>query len=218
MSSSGYRLYSDQDLERLQQVLYFRELGFGLKEITTILDRPDFDRREALEQHRHLLSERQARLGRLIRSLDRTLEAMEEGAPMDKEMFDGFDPGQYDEEARQRWGQTEAYKESVRRAKRYTKADWAAIKAEQEAIEEGLADLMDREPADPAVQALVRRHHRLVNDRFYNCSPEMYKGLGNLYTADARFAAHYDQRRPGLARFMTAAVMAYWDCLERNKG
>src|SRR4029453_2200639 len=90
-SAAGYRLYEEKDLERLQQVLFFKEPGFDLKEIKRILSDPAFDRRKALGEHRKLLLERQERFGRLIQSVDRTLVAMQRGIPMNAKMFDGFD-------------------------------------------------------------------------------------------------------------------------------
>src|SRR6478672_8186019 len=119
-SPAGYRLYSDADLERLQQVLFFRELGFSLHDVKAIVASPDFDRTEALRAHRRLLVEQQGRLGRLVDLVDRTIASLEKGEPMaDKERFAAFDDSkanEYREEARQRWGHTDAYKESERRA------------------------------------------------------------------------------------------------------
>lgn len=213
VNAAGYRLYVTSDLERLQQILFFKELGFGLDQIRQIIDDPGFDRQEALVQHRVMLLERQERLNRLIRSVDRTLDTIERGIPLsEKELFAGFDP--YAEEAKERWGQTEAYKESARRVKTYTKADWEAIKAEETAINQGLAALMDREPADPAVQEWIRRKHQHINDRFYTCSTAVFRGLGDLYVADERFAAVYEKVKPGLTAFMRAAMQIYCDMLE----
>jgi DNA-binding transcriptional MerR regulator len=213
-TSSGYRLYTEADLERLQQVLFFRELGFGLKEIKAIVDNPGFDRGEALRSHRRLLMEKQQRLERLIRSVDRTIDSMEREIPMDEQkMFEGFDEAkleEYRKEARARWG-SEKVDESDRRTSKYTKEDWAEIRAESEAISLGLAALMDRDPADPEVQALVERHYRQINERFYNCSLEIYRGLGDLYIDDARFTANYERIKPGLAQFMRAAMHAFCD-------
>jgi DNA-binding transcriptional MerR regulator len=215
VSASGYRLYTETDLERLQQVLFFKELGFGLQEIRSIIDSPGFDRRRALLEHKQLLLERRERIGRLIQSVDRTLEAMERGATMaEKDLFDGFDQSQYEEEARQRWGHTEAYRESTRRAKSYTKADWDAIKQESEQINQGLAALVGRDPADPEVQEWIRRHHQQINDRFYTCSTEIYRGLADMYVQDERFTATYEKIRPGMAQFMRAAMHVYCDRLE----
>ena len=103
-SAAGYRLYADRDLQKLQQVLFFKELGFDLKEIKRILSDPHFDRADALKVHRKLLLERQERIRRLILSVDRTLKAIKRGKQMDARMFDGFDAAKYEEEARQRWG------------------------------------------------------------------------------------------------------------------
>lgn len=215
ISESGYRLYSDDELELLQQILFFRELGFGLQEIRRIVHSPGFNRRQALTEHRQSLLARQQRLERLIRSIDRTLDTMERGVEMDKkDMFDGFDPSQYEEEARERWGHTEAYKESMRRAKSYTKADWDVIGKESREIERGIAARMDRDPSDAEVQEFIRRHHQQINDRFYQCPIEVYRGLGEMYVVDPRFTAHYDDIKPGLAKFMQAAMSAYCDSME----
>jgi DNA-binding transcriptional MerR regulator len=129
-SAAGYRLYGQEDLERLQQILFFKELGFDLKEIKRVLSDPDFDREKALVEHRKLLIERQERVGRLIQSVERTLKAMQRGNPMGADMFDGFDHAQYEEEAQQRWGHSPEFQESLRRTKAYTKQDWAQIQKE----------------------------------------------------------------------------------------
>lgn len=218
VTAAGYRLYTGEELEQLQQILFFRELGFTLHDIKEIISRPDFNRKQALAEHRQLLQERQQRLGRLIASIDHTLNTMEGDSPMDatdvKAMFDGFDHTQYAEEARQRWGGSQEYQESVRRTKHYTKADWAAFKAEMAEITVALAALMDRDPADPDVQEQVRRWHQFIDDRCYTCSTEVFRGLGELYVADERFTATYDKARPGMAGFMQAAMNVYCDKLE----
>ena len=160
----------------------------------------------------------QERLGRLIRTIDRTLAAMEGGTEMkDKDLFDGFDPSRYEEEVRRRWGHTEAYAESVARTRQHTRADWEAIMQEGKEILDGIAACMDRSPADPQVQEWIRRNHQMINDRFYNCSLEMYRGLGDMYVQDERFAAFYERVRPGMAQFMQAAIHAHCDRLAGTK-
>jgi hypothetical protein len=99
---------------------------------------------------------------------------------------------------------SEAFEESIRRTKKYTEADWAAMKEEGRLIYEGIAV-----PSDPAVQEWVRRHHKLINDRFYPYSAEVYRGLGDLYVQDDRFTATYENMKPGMASFMRAAMHAY---------
>lgn len=212
-NSSGYRQYSDEDLERLQQILFFRELGFGLTEIAAILDRPGFDRREALVTHRLLLLEKQKRIQALIGSVDRTLEAMERGKPVEKKtMFEGFDDTrgeQYREEAIARYGKVA--EESYERVGKYSKEQWNSVKAEMEELTQAIADRMEGDPGDEEVQRRVDQWFRLINDRFYDCSLEIFRGLGDLYVGDSRFTATYDKVRPGLAEFMRKAMHLYCD-------
>ena len=216
-SEAGYRLYTEADLERLQQVLFFRELGFSLQDIKAIIDSPDFDRKQALLEHRKILREKQKRLAKLITSVDRTIDALERGTHMDeKEMFEGFDQakmGEYRQEARQRWG-AEVVDESYRRVGRLSKEEWAAVGAESEAINKNLAALMGRDPADPEVQQWIGRWFKLINDTYYDCTPEIFRALGEGYVADSRFTAFYEKYSPGLAEFMRAAMAVYADRLE----
>lgn len=214
-SQAGYRLYTDADLERLQQVLFFRELGFSLQEIKEILDHPGFDRREALVSHRNLLLEKQKRLQALIQSVDQTIQAMERGLPMTaQEMFEPFDEATmevYKAEAKERWGHTAAYAESERRTSRYTKEDWGLIHAESQAITLGLAERMDREPGDAEVQALIDRWFLHINDRFYTCPLEIFRAIGEGYVDDPRFTRTYDRVKKGLAVFKRDAMRLYCD-------
>lgn len=124
--------------------------------------------------------------------------------------MEGTGHGPYAAEARERWGDTEAYKESARRAKAYRAEDWAAIKAEAETVEAGLAAVLaaggaaDGEDAMALAEA-ARRH---IDRWFYPCSHRMHVGLAEMYTADPRFAAHYDGQAAGLAAFVAAAIKA----------
>jgi DNA-binding transcriptional MerR regulator len=131
-TQAGYRLYTDGDIELLQQVLFFRELGFVLDDVARILRDPRFDRRQALLAQRAMLVEKGARLEAMVALVDRTLESLGKGIVMSaEEMFDGdFNPGAYEEEARARWGKTDAYAESKKRTKGYTKEDWQRARAE----------------------------------------------------------------------------------------
>lgn len=216
VSPAGYRLYSPADLERLQQVLFFRELGFGLAEIKRIMDNQRYDRRQALREHRRLLLEKRQRLDKLIGVVDRTIDSLEGGPTVSaKEMFEGFDQQQIDAwtaEARERWG-PQKVDESLRRTAHYTKADWQQLMNEMRLLTKTIADNMERGAADPTVQEQVARHHHIIHERFYDCPPEEYRGLGDLYVDDPRFAANYEQVHPGLARFMREAMRIYADKL-----
>ncbi|MFW6175001.1 MAG: MerR family transcriptional regulator [Chloroflexota bacterium] len=208
---AGYRLYTDSDMERLQQVLFFREMGLSLRDIKVFLDSPEFDRKKALAMHREHLVERQRRLGKLLRSVDRTLEAMEKGVDMASEwMFTGFDEGEarrYQEEARQRWG-NDTVDESLRRTAGYTEKDWQALHAEIDQITRGVADGMGGSPSEPVVQEWIGKWFATIN-RFFDCSPEMFRGLDAMYVEDPRFAEFYERRKPGLAVFMRDAMSVF---------
>jgi DNA-binding transcriptional MerR regulator len=213
-SEAGYRLYEQPDLQRLQQVLFFKELGFALEEITRIVRDPAFDLRAALLMQRQLLTDRATRVHALIGAVDAALESLEKGTVMSKEemfeVFGDFDPAKYEDEARERWGTTDAYKESARRTARYTKKDWEQIKAEGDAIQRELAAQLEagRAPTDPAVMELAERHRGYITRWFYPCSHEMHRGLGELYVNDPRFTANIDKLRAGLAEFSRDAFRA----------
>ena len=214
-SEAGYRLYSIAELERLQQILYYRELGFPLTAIRRVMSHPRFDRLEALAEQRRLLIEKRRRIDAMITGLDRALANAEKGINMDEkdmfEVFGDFDPTQYEEEVKERWGETDAYKESARRTAAYGKEDWARIKTEQDEINSDLVDLAagGAAPDDERVQEVVERHWRSLNDNFYSCAPEMYRGLGEMYVADPRFKATYDAMHPGLAEFFRDAIRVW---------
>lgn len=129
---------------------------------------------------------------------------------MTDEATSGFDAARFEEEARRRWGRTEAYKESTRRAARYSKSDRARINAEREKIEARMVELMQAgAPADGDDAAAVAEEARLHIDRwYYPCSPQMHVGLAEMYAADPRFREHYDKRAAGLAEWVAAAIKA----------
>jgi DNA-binding transcriptional MerR regulator len=211
-SEAGYRLYSDGDVERLQQVLFYRELGFRLEEIGRILADPDFDRRGALVDQRELLAERAERTRALVTLIDRTLSALDGGEKMTPEaLFDGFEPSEHEEEARERWGGTPEYEESRRRTSRYTQEDWKAIKAEAGAIVEAFGAAFEAGTAatDPGATDVAERHRQHISRWFYTCSYEVHIGLGEVYVADPRFgAAMGSTESPGLDQYILSAIRA----------
>lgn len=206
---NGHRAYGHEALRQLQQVRFFIELGFPLEEIRRIMDDPAYDRRSALERQRQMLVGRLTRARRVLETVELAILAEEEGIEMDAgAMFDGLNP--HAEEAEERWGDTEAYRESARRTKGYTKDDWRAIKGELSAIEEHLATLLRRGVAPDSDEATAAAERaRLHIDRwFYPCSHEMHVSLGAMYVDDPRFTAHYDETEPGLAVFVRDAIAA----------
>lgn len=213
-SAAGYRLYSDNDLRRLQQVLVFRELGFGLDEVRTLIDASPERKREALNAQRTAVLERRLHLDTVLEAVDATLHALEINTPMNTDiMFNGYERfanGEYAEEAKQRWGNQEPWQTAKRRTGSYAKDDWARIEAEADAITaEFLVAMQQLHSTDsPEAQSLAERHRLHIDRWFYACSHAMHVQVASLYTADPRFQAHYDAHSPGLAAYIESAIRA----------
>lgn len=220
-SEAGYRLYSEADLERLYGILLYRELGFGLDAIGPMLDAPAPDRRSALRAQRELLVEKRRKTDAVIRAVDRALESVERGVSMTRDdLQEGFDAfanapaevkahqAKHGAEARERWGETDAYGESMRRVKDYGKAEWERLKAEGEAAESRMAELLaaGADPAGAEARAGAEAMRLHIDRWFYPCSHRMHAGLADMYESDPRFAAHYEARAEGLSAFVAAAI------------
>jgi DNA-binding transcriptional MerR regulator len=216
-TTAGYRQYGEADLLRLQQILFFRELDFPLTDIQAILDQPGFDQVQALHDHRRLLQQEADRLGRLLNTIEKTISRLTEDhmttTPMtDEELYAGFTPEQierYTREANERYD-PKIVAESNRRVRNMSKAQWQAVKNEGGAMAQQLADLMDKQPSDPAVQAAIARHYAWV-DNFWHPTAESYRGLGQGYAEHPEFRAFYDKYCLGLADFLCAAMSYYAD-------
>ena len=212
-TEAGYRLYTDVDLLRLQQILIGRELGFPLEAIKRSLDDPRLDQRAALIEQRRRLEEQAWAVGEMLRAVDAALAVVgrdPEGDAMEmKELFGGFDPSTYEAEVEERWGGP-ALDESKRRVKGYTADDWKRQQAEQGAIYAEAAAAMRGgvEPASQAAMEIAERHRLSIGKWFYPCSRAMHAGLADMYEADERFRASIDQAGEGLTAFLSAAIRA----------
>jgi len=218
VGANGYRYYGREELLRLQQILFHRELGFSLEEIGRVLDAEGFDRVAALKAHRARLEAETRRYRQLVRTIDATLAALEGDAKMeDKAMYRGFDPEKqagYEKELVEKHGP--AMQAHIDHAKAgmagWKQADYDAMQAEVEAIEAGMAKaLADGLPADSdAVTALMRRHHAWIGKSWNRPAPAVaFKGLGEMYLADPRFRDRYDGRQAGLAEYMATAMASF---------
>lgn len=212
-TDAGYRLYDTNDLERLQVVLFYRELGFGLAQISELLDSSAFNRGTALRQQRDLLVGQASLLERMVEAVDRALAAHERGTTMnDEDLFAVFGEQQRElqQEAEQRWGDTDAYQQSRRRLAHYTRQDWDELKVESEAIMTKIAEVFRAgSPADSeAAMDAVEAHRAQISQRFYECTPAMQVQLGEGYVSDPRFKATYEAIEPGLAVWVRDAIRA----------
>ncbi|MFD7546001.1 MerR family transcriptional regulator [Streptomyces sp. NPDC059578] len=213
-SPAGHRRYGEADLDRLQQILFYRELGFPLEEVAVLLDDPDADPREHLRRQHDLLTARIDRLRLMAAAVETAMEARSMGidlTPEEKfEVFGDFDPDAHEEEVQERWGGTEAHRESRRRTGAYTKDDWARVGREFAAIHRRMGDLLVQgvEADSPAAMDVAEDHRRFISDTSYACGYEMHVALGEMYVADERFTATYEAIEPGLAGYLRDAMLA----------
>lgn len=213
-SDAGYRRYTEADIERLQQILFYRELEFGLDQIREAMADGASDTLDHLRRQHRLLQERIERLRRLSDAVAKAMEAHQVGinlTPEERlEVFGDFDPDSYADEVEERWGDTDAYRESARRAARYTKDDWARIKAEGGAVLERFAAAMRAGLSSDGADAMdaAEAHRRQIDEAFYPCSYEMHRGLAAMYIADPRFTATYEAVAPGMAHYVHDAILA----------
>jgi len=213
-SAAGYRIYEEPDLERLQQVLFYRELGFALEEIAAIVNDPHTDSVGHLRHQRGLLTRKIERLQKMVAAIDHEMEAREMDIKLTPEerleVFGDFVPEEHAEEAKQRWGGTDAYQQSQRRVSNYTKEDWLKVKAEHDEVATTLTALFESGAAPDSEEAMAaaEAHRRHISRWYYDCSPEIHQGLGEMYVSDKRFRANYDALAPGLSKFIRDAARA----------
>ncbi|GAA4688838.1 MerR family transcriptional regulator [Streptomyces youssoufiensis] len=213
-SRAGHRRYADADLDRLQRILFYRELGFPLDQVAALLDDPDADPRAHLRRQHGLLTARVDRLQAMVAAVERAMEARTLGidlTPEEKfEVFGDHDPDAHAAEVERRWGQTEAYAQSRRRTAAYTKEDWLRIKEEEADWERrAVAVLRAGQPAgSPAAMDLAEEHRQRISRWYYDCSYGTHTALGEMYVTDPRFTATYEAVAPGLARYLRDAIVA----------
>jgi MerR family transcriptional regulator, thiopeptide resistance regulator len=215
---NGYRFYGEGAVLRLQQVLFYRELGMSLEEIKGILDRPGFDVLQALQAHKAALRGRAIRLSRLIDTVDRTIRHLRGEIEMsDKEYYEGFSEEQqkeYEAEARTQWG-SEKVDESMQRWAGYTPEQKKAIMASGGVITQSICDHMAEGYDSPKVQELIAAWHKHIGF-FYECSLEIFAALGHTYNQDPRFAAFYRRFHADMPAFMEKAMTYYCEQQRRR--
>ena len=215
-TAAGYRLYTDADLARLATVVTYRRLGLPLTEVRALLD-GDGTPEEHLRRQRDAVVSRLGELEQLVTAIDRALEREMEERPATtdelKELFgDGFSE-EYQAEAQERWGETDAWKQSARRTKSYTKADFEQIKAESDAVNAAfVAALRSGAPATSVEAMDAAEEHRAHIERwFYDLDHGFHRGLADMYVADPRFTKTYEDIEPGLAGYVHDAIHANGD-------
>lgn len=211
---SHYRYYHRAELLRLQQILFYRELGFPLKRIKSVLDDPEFDLLHSLEFQKTEIKSQIERSRVLLVTLEKTIDDVKNKNEMvtDKEMYEGFTAEQaqtYRNDVVEKWGQNALdHSENVIRNK--SKAEWAETKQKSEEFCITMAGLMNMQPDNAEVQKLIYQHYQFVG-QFYEVTEEKYRGLADMYVEDERFKANYEKYAVGLAEFMRKAMHAFCD-------
>jgi DNA-binding transcriptional MerR regulator len=222
-SPTGYRLYSTDDIVRLQQILTYRQLGFTLEQVADLLHSVGADLPARLEERLTWLRQEQSAIATSIQLLTTLLNQLSRGEPMADEDFKQALNGlpnapesvrdQYtahSDEVKARWETTDAYAEAERRMRGHSKGDWAHIQQEQERLEVAMARLAadGLKASGDEARALAEEMRLHIDRSYYACSREMHSALADMYVSDPRFRAHYDKRHPGLADYIAEAIRA----------
>lgn len=217
INESGYRIYGPGEVDLLQQILFYRELGVGLDKIRAIVTDPGFDRLKALYQHRSSLLEKRRELDLLVANVERTIAAVEGGKTMsDQAKFEGFkqrmiaeSERKYGREVREKYG-TEAVERSNQALLNMTEAEYAEFaKLGSELIETLKQAFASGDPGCELAQKAARMHREWLSYTWGTYNKEAHASVVQLYVNDPRFAKYYDQHQPGLARFLRDAVLIY---------
>lgn len=214
---NGYRVYTDTEVARLRWILLLREVGYSLEDIQARLDSAYFNAEATMEEiHSRLVGE-QERIGSLLMSIQNYMNtddtiAKNKAAHMDAGL-DEKTADAYANEVYTRWGNIDAYKQSVKKVSKMSKEEMQKLKEDGKRHIQAIADAMDLGIESDEVQALIKKSHEGVNF-FYDCSIEMFRNLGQMYVDDPRFGAYYEKFRPGLAVFMRDAINVYCDSVE----
>ena len=209
-TDAGYRIYNAKDLETLQQILFFKELDFPLSDIKEIMLSEGYDRHDTLIKHMELLVQKKKRLDTLIATLE---AAIQQEHHVD---FHAFDMSEFNElkekyatEVKERWNETDAYKESEQKTAGYDDVQWNILKGEGDEILKLFGQNRHLRPDSPEAKKLVKRWQTYITLNFYNCTKEILSCLGLMYINDERFTKNIDQNGKGTAQFMSKAIEYY---------
>ena len=207
---TGYRYYDELALECLQQILFYRELDFPLKEIVKIISTSEYQKEEVLVKQRELLKLKRKRLDRLILLLDGNLKGEKTMSFKEFDMSEiEAQKAQYAKEVQEKWGQTQAFTQSKEKTANYRKADWEMLTGRMDELLELFSKQLNEDPKSETVQNLVMQWQQWITDSYYDCTKEILAGLGKMYVADERFRANMDKFKEGTANFISVAIEEY---------
>ena len=207
---NGYRFYDETSLERMQEILFYRELDFPLKSIAEILASPNYDKQKALAEQKRLLTMKKDRLERLIAALEQAEKGEIAMSAFDNSEYETARQ-QYEDEAKQRWGDTDAYKESQAKTAGYSKDKWNDVLAGMNGVFAEFAECKNcgNSSDSETAQQLVKKLQDYITANFYHCTDEILAGLGQMYVCDERFKKNIDKNGEGTAEFVSEAIKIY---------
>ena len=210
INSSGYRVYDESCIEKLQQILFYKELNFSLSQIKTIVNDKNFDKEKAFKEQRNLLELKQKRLNNLIELIDSLIKGENNTSLKEFSMEEIEQEKQkYKEEVKAKWGNTKAYKQSNNRTNSYTKDQWKEIKEEYDSILTSFSKLVEKDPNSLEAQQLVEQWKNHINKYYYDIDNNMLSNLADMYLSDERFIDNMDKYKKGTTAFIVNCIKIY---------
>lgn len=207
---NGYRYYGEQSLQRISEILFYRELDFSLKAVSQILSLPNYDRKAALQGQKELLILKRNRLNRLIQALD---DAEKGAIPI--KIFDNSEyekaRAEYKAEAEKKWGNTDEYRQFSEKTKDYGEEKWCEVNAGLDQVFSKFAEVKAAgfAPESDEAKAVAEELQGFITANYYDCNKQILACLGEMYTSDERFRNNIDKHAPGTADFASKAIKAY---------
>ena len=203
---TGYRYYDENSILRMQEILFYRELDFSLKGIKEILTSPNYDKDKVLNEQKELLILKKERLEKIIFAIDAAMEGENVMSVFDNSEFE-----KYKNEVKEKWGQTEAYKEHSEKTKTYSKEKWNNLASGMDQIMAMFSMCLKNgnEANSQEAQELVKKLQNHISENYYHCTNEILVSLGGMYVADERFKNNIDKHAIGTAEYISKAINFY---------
>ena len=203
---TGYRYYDENSILRMQEILFYRELDFSLKSIKEILTSPNYDKNKVLNEQKELLILKKERLEKIIFAIDAAMKGENVMSVFDNSEFE-----KYKNEVKEKWGQTEAYKEHSEKTKTYSKEKWNNLASGMDQIMAMFSVCMKNGDEANSIEAqeLVRKLQNHISENYYHCTNEILASLGGMYVADERFKNNIDKHAIGTAEYISKAINFY---------
>lgn len=218
-SESGYRLYDEQDIEKLLHILYLKELDFSLEEIKNIVSNPSLDFKKTLKSQEELLTKKKERLEAIINALKKTTSYPKESFTIQREIFTAFDMAEIErnkEKFESEFGakfDEETMNECKTNHSNFTKEDWTIVMSKADEILSGISRFMSKKPSDPDVQNLIKRYRDFINENMWNCTADRFKTLADLYVTDIEYRDYIIKYHKDLPKFLREAIYIYCNLL-----